>query len=159
MRETNVKFLRWVVKLIKRFLSWLFFCSKGATKITFYVLVEGEWRKIMANLSIFENEKVVLTASPEDAKDRVVSVDGLISWASSDESVVRLEVAPDGFTATAFAVAGTVGAPTIRTATIVAKADADRGTGVREVLGSFEIEVKLDEAVEIVITAGDVLPQ
>lgn len=113
----------------------------------------------MANLSMLENEKVVLTAKAEDIRDREVSVDGLISWSSSDESVVRLEVAEDGFTATAFGVAGAAGSPSIRVATVTATADADRSEGVRQIMGSFELEVKVNEAVEIVITAGEVTPQ
>lgn len=149
----------WIVQKVEQFFFWLFPNFNKAKKISFYAFIEGEWRKIMANLSILETEKVVLTAVPEDARDRSVAVDGLISWVSSDESVATLVVAADGFTATANAVVGAVGSPAIRTVTITASADADRGAGVRVVKGSFDLEVQSPEATQIVITAGTPSPQ
>lgn len=109
----------------------------------------------MANLVIKTTEKVLLTAEPQDDNNVKRAVDGTISWASSDDSVVSLVVSADGFTATAVAVASGI-------ATITAAADADLTDGVRLITGSFDIEVAMPppiEATKIVITAGTPEPK
>lgn len=101
----------------------------------------------MANLTIKETEKVLLTAEPQDAHGVKRAVDGSISWTSSNEAAVTLVPSLDGVSVMAVAVASGV-------STITATADADLTAGVRFISGTFDLEVSTGEATKIVITAG-----
>ena len=80
-------------------------------------------------------------------------VDGAPAWAVTDESAAKLEVAEDGMSA--------VLTPTGVAATfqVQVKADADLGEGVKELLGSLDVEVLSGEAVSLEISAGEPIPQ
>ena len=97
---------------------------------------------------ITDTQKVNLTVSFQDAAGNPASVDGAPTWASSDTSIVTLDVAADGLSA--FAVsAGPLG-----TSQVSAVADADLGGGVTNITGVMDIEVQASEAVQALVAAG-----
>lgn len=99
-------------------------------------------------LILTEEQQVALAVAFKTAGGHDAKVDGIPTWQSSDPTIVAVEVAADGMTATAVAQ-GPLG-----TAQISATADADLGTGVREVTGVLDIEVRAAEAVSALVTAG-----
>ena len=94
-----------------------------------------------------DDQKVLLTIAPVDAKGKPALVDGAPTWASSDETVVTLEVASDGMSAVASGV-------TPGTARVVVTADADLGSGVTPLSGSVDVTITAGAAVSITITAA-----
>jgi len=81
-----------------------------------------------------------------DADGHPATVDGDVTWESSDEAIAI--VAADGAASAVVAAAGTLG-----TAQITASADADLGQGTRALLTPFDVTVVAGEAV-----AGTVSP-
>jgi len=81
-----------------------------------------------------------------DADGHPATVDGDVTWESSDEAIAT--VAADGAASAVVAAAGTLG-----TAQITASADADLGQGTRALLTPFDVTVVAGEAV-----AGTVSP-
>jgi hypothetical protein len=98
-------------------------------------------------MDLRDDQQVVLTIQPVDRKRKPAPVDGIPVWASSDETVITLEVAADGMSATARGVAP--GA-----ARVVVTADADLGAGVTDLTGTLEFNVTGGSAVAMEITAG-----
>lgn len=80
-------------------------------------------------------------------------VDGLPSWAVTDESLASLTVSEDGMSAMLLPL-GPVGSFQVQV-----KADADLGEGVKEILGSLDVELAAGEAVSVEIAAGAPEPQ
>lgn len=93
-------------------------------------------------------QQIPLAVAYADAAGNPAAVDGAPVWASSDASVIAIVAAADGFSA----VAVTTGK--IGTAQISVRADADRGEGFRELIGTYDIEVVAGEAVVANISAG-----
>jgi len=92
-------------------------------------------------------QKVTLTLKPITAGGNPTVVDGVPLWSVSDAGIVSLVVSPDGLTAEAIAVGPGV-------ATISATADADLTAGVREIVGTLDIQVVAAEAVTLTIESG-----
>ncbi len=102
---------------------------------------------------ITDTQKVNLTVSFQDAAGNPARVDGTPTWASSDESIVTLDVAADGMSA--FAVsAGPLGM-----SQVAATADADLGGGVTPITGVIDIEVQASDAVVALVAAGSPEPK
>jgi hypothetical protein len=94
-----------------------------------------------------DGKQVGVTISYTDAEGHPTNVDGAVHWESSNPNVV------DVFTATDGATSATVRAKDLGTCQVVARADADMGDGVREIITTFDVEVVAGEAV-----AGTIAP-
>jgi hypothetical protein len=100
-----------------------------------------------------DDQKVLLTIQPLDAKGKPAAVDGAPVWVSSDETQVTVVAASDGLSA----VASGVAPPTDATAPlprIVVTADADLGSGTTPITGSLDFTITGGSAATIAITAG-----
>jgi hypothetical protein len=109
----------------------------------------------MPDITITADKVVSLSIDPASIKDREgnpAAVQGTPVWASSDETVVTLQVAEGGMSAVA--VSHLAGA-----ARVLVEADADLGDGVKPINGSLEIEVTPGVAAAITITAGEPTPK
>jgi hypothetical protein len=93
-------------------------------------------------------QKSLLTLHPEDIKHNPAVLDGAPKWSTSDESVVTLEVAEDGLSATVVAT-GVVG-----TAQVNVVADSRIGEEVNEIAEVLDVQVLPAEAVSLGISAG-----
>lgn len=82
-----------------------------------------------------------------DKSGNPATVDGNVTWASSDETIAIVDVGTDTTTSTVASV-GTLG-----TAQITATADADLGEGTRNLITTFDVTVVAGEAV-----AGTIAP-
>ena len=77
-----------------------------------------------------------------DADNNPATVDGAVTWASSNEAIATVvSIGP-----TAAMIAATRGG-SLGTAQITATADADLGSGTRELLTTFDVTVVAGEAV------------
>jgi hypothetical protein len=93
------------------------------------------------------NDKAVtLQVSYQDAKGNAATVDGDVTWESSDESIITVEAAADTMTAT-MTPADNLGQAQVR-----ATADADLGEGVVEIICVLDVTVVGGQAVVGVIT-------
>lgn len=82
-----------------------------------------------------------------DKKGNPAKVDGAVKWSSSDETICGVStLAEDGTQAVA------IPAEKVGQCQIVAKADADMGEGVSEIITPFDVEVVAGSAVAGVIT-------
>lgn len=93
-------------------------------------------------------QKVKLTINPVSAAGNPAPVDGVPAWATSDELIATVAPAEDGLSAYVVAT-GPVGV-----AQVSVKVDADLGEGLREIIGTFDVEVIASEAAALVVTAG-----
>lgn len=98
-------------------------------------------------MDLRDDQKTTLSISPVDAKGKPAAIDGAPTWASSDETVISLEVAGDGMTAVANGVAP-------GTARVVVTADADLGSGTTPITGTLDFNVTAGQAATITITAA-----
>lgn len=99
-------------------------------------------------LILTDVQKVALAIAPKSAAGNPAAVDGVPVWSSSDETVLTLTVADDGFSAEAVTT-GKLG-----TAQVNVTADADLGDGTKTITGVLDVEVKASEAVALDISAG-----
>lgn len=95
------------------------------------------------------NDKFIAVAvAYVDAKGNAAAVDGDCVWESSDENIVTVAADPADSTKAAITPVGPVGQ-----AQISVTADADLGTGTREIITTADIDVVAGEAV-----AGTISP-
>jgi len=83
-----------------------------------------------------------------DSKGNDAKIDGAFLWSSSDETVATVVADADGSGATV-SVTGVLGE-----CLVTARADADLGEGVKEIIGTLPVLVEAGEAVEVRITEG-----
>jgi hypothetical protein len=95
-----------------------------------------------------------------DAGGNPAVVDGVVTWASSNEEIASVDVDQTDTSNAVVVAAGTIGL-----AQISATADADLGEGVRELITLMDVEVVAGEAVAGTITPvgapediGEVMP-
>lgn len=119
-----------------------------ASVIEFYALIDGTKRKV-TSMFLAADKKLPLSLEIKDAAGNPAKVDGIPQFALSDESAGSLEVAADGMSAL-FTPSGKAVAFKIQ-----AKADADLGEGVKEIVGELDVEVLSGEAVFVGIVAGE----
>ena len=102
---------------------------------------------------ITDSDKQELLVNISSAKGNPAVLDGALTWASSNEAIITVTAGTDdGMSATMVAV-GPVG-----TAQISARGDADRGDGVREIVGTLDVEVIGGEAMVITIGPASTTP-
>jgi len=99
------------------------------------------------SLILTANQKAPLSVRFEDAEGNVARVDGVPVWGVSSPEVGELVVAPDGLSAELLAGSPTTGQVNVR-------ADADLGTGIREIVGVLDVDVLAGAAVVVVIASG-----
>lgn len=116
-------------------------------------LDDGTTLEGVTMFTLRDDQKVLLTIQPLDAKGKPAAVDGAPTWASSDETQVTLEVASDGLSAVASGVAPPADA-TAALPRVVVTADADLGSGITPITGSLEFTITAGSAATISITAG-----
>jgi hypothetical protein len=115
-------------------------------KITFdgfVITAEGD---VMYKLPV--DHTVLMQVSYVDAQGNPATIDGAVSWESSDQSIVTVQVDASDSTICRAIPAGSVGQ-----AQVTAACDADLGEGVRTLLTLCDIEVVGGEAV-----AGTIQP-
>lgn len=123
-----------------------------AKTIEFYENKDGKIERV-EHMFLKANEKSLLSLVIKDSQGNPAKVDGAPRWAVTDPTLGRLEVAEDGLSATLLAN-GPSGAFQVQ-----ATVDADLGEGVRELLGTLDVEVLSGEAVSVEIAAGAAEPQ
>jgi hypothetical protein len=96
-----------------------------------------------------------VTARFTDADGKDARVDGIPIWRSSDESVATLDVAADGMSAKVLPAQPGV---TVGSSTIVVVADADLGSGVEQVEGSLQVDVRAPKATAVSLEEGEEEP-
>jgi hypothetical protein len=99
------------------------------------------------SLTLSVIQGVQLSVLPTDAEGNPVPVDGMVSWASSDESVLSVVISADRWLAEVRAVAP-------GRAQIVVSADVRVGPGVAPITDVLEIDVIPAQAVSMNISAG-----
>ena len=118
-----------------------------AETIKFFTIINGQKVEV-SKMFLKVSQKLPLSIAIADRFGNPAKVDGVPQWAVSDESVASLEVAEDGMSAMLVPV-GPVGIVMVQ-----AKADADMGEGVKEILGEMEVEMIAGDAETIVMSAG-----
>jgi hypothetical protein len=91
-----------------------------------------------------DGNKVKVKISYVDNQGNPATVDGEVSWSSSDETIAMVQA--DGADSTQAVVTTTQGG-TIGQMQITARADADLGEGIRELITTMDVEVVAGEAV------------
>lgn len=99
-----------------------------------------------------DDQQVAVTVAFVDKKGNPAAVDGIPTWASSDETIVALTANADGMGANL--VAGATGS-----CQISVTGDADLGVGVVPVVGTLDVQVVAGAAVTAIITPGTPQPQ
>lgn len=116
-----------------------------AETVVFYQLVNGKYTEVK-DMFMKIDQFADLAVAFKDKLGNVAKVDGLPTWALTDDSLGKLDVAADGMSAT-FSPAG------VGTLKVQVKADADLGSGVREIIGELDIEVSPLEAEIVELSA------
>lgn len=102
-------------------------------------------------ITITDSQQFTLAAQGVDKKGKVTSVDGAVSFASSDPVLVVTPI--DNLSANI--VVGDVSAVTLPfNAQITATGDADLGAGVVPVTGVLDVTIVAGQAVNLVLTPG-----
>lgn len=106
------------------------------------------------------DKKVELAISYVDANGNPASVEGAVQWDSSNPAIAAIEPSTStpapGVASVVWLVPGTA----VGNCQVSAKADADLGTGVREIVTLLDVTVVGGEAVSGVITpVGEAVPK
>lgn len=101
----------------------------------------------VSKMDMRDDQKVTLSIQPLDKRGKPALVDGVPTWAGSDDTVVTVVAAADGMSAVATGVAP-------GTARVVVTADADLGSGVTNLTGTLDFTITGGAAATISITAG-----
>lgn len=109
-------------------------------------IITAEGSHVMYTLPV--DHSVLMQVAYVDAKGNPATIDGEVSWSSSDASVITVTVDGEDSTICRAIPVGSVGQ-----AQVTASCDADLGDGVRELLTLCDIEVVGGEAV-----AGTIQP-
>lgn len=109
-------------------------------------VITAEGNHVMYTLPV--DHTVLMQVAYVDAKGNPATIDGDVSWSSSDPSIISVIVDGEDSTICRATPVGSVGQ-----AQVTARCDADLGDGVRELLTLCDIEVIGGEAV-----AGTIQP-
>lgn len=97
--------------------------------------------------TLTDTQQVTLSLDIRNKKGNPADVDGAPQWSSSNPAVATVEPSADGKSAL-------VKAQTPGDTTIAAVADADLGSGVVEITGIEQVQVKAGQAVTVGFVAG-----
>lgn len=117
-------------------------------RIKFFWIINSKRVIEVYMLILSVTQKVTLSIQPIDVFGNPAAIDGLPVWTSSNPDMVTISVSEDGLSATVEST-GLMGSTQISVSV-----DADLGSGVEELVGVLDIEVKSGKAVGINITAG-----
>lgn len=140
LEQSNAETLAQLLKIVR-----------GDPAIGFQFFDDNTGVPIMA-ATLRDDQNIPLTIQPVDAKGKPALLDGVPTWASSDETVITVTAAADGLSATAAAVAP-------GSARITVSGDGDLGSGVTPITGTLDVSVTGGGAVSITINAGAPVPQ
>lgn len=140
-----------VLAQLNRIEALLLAFSSNASAVEFYTIIEGQKEKV-DEMFLKQTEQLPLAIEVKDAKGNPAKVDGVPQWSSTNPDLGTLTVSEDGFAAT-FTPGASLGATVLQVLV-----DADLGEGVKEILGSLELEVVSGEAVSVSIVAGQPQP-
>lgn len=98
---------------------------------------------------ISNEQKVLMTLNVQSEGQHPAALDGPPVWTSSDETKCTVAPEPDGLSAWAISVDGAEGV-----STITVRGDADRTSGVREIIDAVDMEVVLPEAMSLGLSIG-----
>ena len=118
-----------------------------AVALVFTAHLENQTFEGVTKMDLRDDQKVLLTIEPVDAKGKPAKLDGVPVWAGSDDTVVTIVPASDGLSAVASGV-------TPGTARVVVTADADLGSGVTPLTGSLDFNITGGQAASLTITAA-----
>lgn len=124
-----------------------------AVGFLFTVDVEGNIQTGVTSTTMTNSQKMTVTATPVGRNNQPAPVEGLLAWASSDETILTVVPAADGLSAEVTAV-GPLG-----TAKVSVNGDADLGAGEKKIFGELDVEVTQGAAVGISIVAGEAVEQ
>lgn len=128
-----------------------FLALSVADHFEFSVTVEGGTTQngdSPMSLTLTDSQAAALSISPVDKKGKPAPLDGVPTWASSDETVVTVVADSTGLNATLSAVAP-------GSARVVVTGDADLSPDVTSpITGTLDVTVTPGAAVNIDITAG-----
>lgn len=105
------------------------------------------------SLTLTTEQKVKLTIAPVTAAGKAAKLDGVPVWASSDTSIISLDVAADGLSATLSTT------DEIGTSTVSVSADADLGEGTNTIQASIDIVAVHAQASNLGLVAGTPEPK
>lgn len=115
-------------------------------------LDDGTIQNEVTHMEMRDDQQVLLTIQPVDAKGKPAVVDGAPVWAASDETVITVQDSADGLSAMVLGVAP-------GSARVVVTADADLGSGITPLTGTLDFTITGGSAVALTITAGIPAPQ
>jgi len=99
-------------------------------------------------MNLTNSQQILLTLAPKDRRGETAPVDGIPTWASSDETLLAVLPAADGMSALVKAV-GPLG-----DGRVTATADADLGDGVVPITGAADFTVTPGQATVLELAAG-----
>lgn len=99
-------------------------------------------------LTLTDSQQCALALELKSAAGNPAKADGVPVWSVSDETILGIEPAADGLSATVVAK-GPVGA-----GQVTVKVDADLGAGVREITGILDVTVLAGEATVVLVATG-----
>ncbi len=119
-----------------------------ATRIVMTANLEGQISEGITTMKMTNSQKVRVTIQPVDKHGNPAAVDGVPSWASSDETIITIVADADGLGADISAVGPDGDAKASVTA------DADLGAGTTPIFGTLDFTITPGAAVGINLTAG-----
>jgi hypothetical protein len=120
-----------------------------AARAVFTVTLDGQVFPEVDSMLLKATQECDVTVAYQDSLGNPAQVQGPPEWATDSPSLLALVVAADGLSAVVRAT-GSVG-----TGQVTAKADADLGDGVTEIIGVLDFEVVAGDAAVVVLNAGE----
>lgn len=112
-------------------------------------ILDENQEEILAMVTISADKKRIFSVQPIDSKGRPAAIDGVPVWTVSPEGGVTLFPSSDGLSCEVVWLAPKQGQ------VLTVKADADLGTGVKEITGTADIETLTAEAVAFNLSVGE----
>jgi hypothetical protein len=123
-------------------------------RLVFSVILPGGIKiKDIKMLVLPNDQKVVASIQPVDAKGNPATIDGLAVWTSSSTDIASIQnVSPDSLSAEV------VPGSAIGSCQINVQADADLGAGITNITGVLDVSVVAGQAVGFTITTAPPVP-
>jgi len=106
-------------------------------------------KEITSMVTISSDKKRVFSVQPVDSKGRPAAIEGIPEWNLSTPGGVSLFPSADGLSCEVVWVEPKTGI------VVTVKGDADLGAGVKEIVGTVDIETLGTEAVSFTISTGE----
>lgn len=112
------------------------------------VALAADGSAVATSVELLDDEEVIVTLAPKDAKGNAAKIDGVPQWQTSDATIATVVQGTDDSSATIRAT-GVVGG-----CTVSVTADADLGEGVSPIVGVLQVNVSAGSAVTVDISVG-----